>query len=256
MATHPMTDAALPRRGRRVDKLPPIAMPSPVIVALDVDSRAQALQLVQALGPQADSYKIGMQLLTRQGPEIVRELTAMGKQVFLDLKLHEIPHSVAAAVRAAGQLGASMVSVHASAGSAVLRAAVDAARDTGQMQILALTVITSLRDEDLPEIGLAPSVQAQVDRLAMLAASAGCGGVIASVHEAARLSKLLPPGMAIVTPGIGLDGIAGQDQSRVATPAAARQAGATHIVVGRAIAQASDSAQAYVRARAGFATGA
>jgi orotidine-5'-phosphate decarboxylase len=149
-----------------------------------------------------------------------------------------------------------MVSVHASAGSAVLRAAVDAARDVGQIQVLALTVITSLGDEDLPEIGLASSVQAQVDRLAMLAVSAGCGGVIASVHEAARVSKLLPPGMAVITPGIGFDGIAGKDQSRVATPQAARQAGATHIVVGRAIAQAPDPAQAYARARAGFATGA
>ena len=227
-------------------------MASSVIVALDMESRQDALRLVQALGPQADFYKIGLQMLTLEGPAIVRDLVEMGKQVFLDLKLHEIPNSVAGAVKAAGQLGASMVSVHASGGAAVMQAAVDAANRFDRLQVLALTVITSLRDADLPAIGLAPSVREQVCRLAQLAATAGCNGVIASAQEAAYLAELLPAGALIVTPGIQLAGAAGTDQSRVATPNFAYRAGATHIVVGRAITHAADPAQAFAVADAAF----
>lgn len=228
-------------------------MPSSgVIVALDLESRRHALDLVRVLGPQADFYKIGLQLLTLEGPDIVRELVAMGKNVFLDLKLHEIPNAVAGAVDAAGRSGACLVSVHASGGGAVLRAAVDAARPFGRLQVLALTVITSLSDADLPSIGLAPSVREQVCRLALLAAHSGCDGVIASAQEADYLAALLPQGSLIVTPGIQLAGAAGSDQSRVATPAFARRAGATHIVVGRAITHAADPAHAFGLARAAF----
>ncbi|MCZ4315254.1 orotidine-5'-phosphate decarboxylase [Comamonadaceae bacterium G21597-S1] len=227
-------------------------MSSRIIIALDVDTRQQALQLVRRLGPAAAHYKIGLQLLTLAGPDLVRELVGMGKQVFLDLKLHEIPNSVAAAVRAAAQLGAGMVSVHASAGSAVLRAAAEQAQAVGGIRVLALTVITSLRDDDLPEIGLAPSVREQVCRLARLASAQGCDGVIASAREARWLAQLLPAGNLIVTPGIQLDGQGGHDQSRLATPRDARDAGATHVVVGRAITQAPDPAQAFARACADF----
>lgn len=167
-------------------------MPSPVIVALDFESAAEARALVRKLGPQADHYKVGLQLLTEAGPELARELAQSGKSIFLDLKLHEIPNSVAGAVRAAGRLGTSMVTVHASAGSAALRAAVAAAGPFPQLRILALTVITSLADADLPEIGLAPSVEAQVKRLAALASAAGCHGVVASANEAAYLRHVLP----------------------------------------------------------------
>ena len=228
-------------------------MSSHIIVALDVDTRQEALQLVRRLGPAAGHYKVGLQLLTLAGPDLVRELVGMGKQVFLDLKLHEIPNSVAAAVRAAAQLGAGMVSVHASAGSAVLRAAAEQARSLGGIRVLALTVITSLRDDDLPEIGLAPSVREQVCRLARLASAQGCDGVIASAQEARWLAQQLPARSLIVTPGIQLAGQGGHDQSRVATPRDARDAGATHVGVGRAITQAPDPAQAFARACADFA---
>lgn len=227
-------------------------MPSPVIVSLDVESAEAALDLVHTLGPGADHVKIGLQLLTEAGPAFAREMTRQGRRVFLDLKLHEIPNSVAGAVRAAGKLGASMVTVHASAGSAVLRAAVDAAAAFPQLHVLALTVITSLRDDDLPELGLAPSVDAQVMRLAALAARAGCHGVVASAHEAPRLRTLLAPQALIVCPGVQASGTVGHDQARVTTPADAARAGATHIVMGRAILAAPDPATAYEAALRAF----
>ncbi len=227
-------------------------MPTPVIVALDFPTKAQALALVQELGEEATSYKVGLQLLTEEGPQIVRELVAQGKYVFLDLKLHEIPNSVAGAVRAAGKLGASMVTVHASGGSAVLRAAVAAAAAFPELKVLALTVITSLQDEDLPEVGLAPSVRQQVERLADLAARCGCHGVVASAHEAAYLRARLAQGTCIVTPGIQLAGASSADQARVATPAFARESGATHIVVGRSITQSDNPRAALQAALAGM----
>lgn len=226
--------------------------PHQIFIALDFDNSHDALALVKALGPEACAYKVGLQLLTEAGPDLVRRLVAMGKDVFLDLKLHEIPNSVAAAVAAAGRLGVSMVTVHASAGSAVLRSAVEAARPYPQLRVLALTVITSLRDQDLPEIGLAPSIQAQVERLALLACAQGCHGIVASAQEAARLRALLPISALIVTPGIQLPESGATDQARMATPAAAARAGASHIVIGRAITQASDPLAALLQAREGF----
>lgn len=226
---------------------------APVIVALDFPSRAEALALVDKLGPTCSSYKVGLQLLTEDGPEVVRELIARGKNVFLDLKLHEIPNSVASAVRATGKLGVGMVTVHASAGSAVLRAAVAAAAEYPNLKVLALTVITSLTDKELPEIGLAASVHRQVERLAVLAAHCGCHGIVASAHEAAYLTTLLPPGTLIVTPGIQLAGAGANDQARIATPVFARQAGASHVVIGRSITQAANPHAAYVSAAASMA---
>jgi orotidine-5'-phosphate decarboxylase len=204
-------------------------MPASVIVALDFESRRDALALVAALGEAAASYKVGLQLLTHEGPTIVRELVAMGKEV--------------------------LVTVHACAGSAVLAAAVRAAAPFPLLKVLALTVITSLNDADLPEIGLAPSVRDQVERLARLAANAGCHGVVASVHEANFLCATLPQGMLIVTPGIQLQAAMADDQARVATPSAAAAAGATHIVIGRAIAHAADPAAAYMAACEAFSRG-
>jgi orotidine-5'-phosphate decarboxylase len=226
---------------------------SPVIVALDVPSSSEAMDLVDKLGPACTAYKVGLQLLTEEGPAVVRELVRRGKSVFLDLKLHEIPHSVASAVRAAGKLGVGMVTVHASGGSAVLRAAVAAAAEYPNLKVLALTVITSLTDNELPEIGLAPSVRLQVERLARLAANCGCHGIVASAHEAMYLKSLLPPGTLIVTPGIQLAGATANDQARVATPEFAWQAGATHVVIGRSITQAPSPHAAFVAAAAGMA---
>ena len=230
-------------------------MPSSVIVALDCEAAAEAMAMVQQLGPEADHYKIGLQLLTAAGPALVRELVQSGKHVFLDLKLHEIPNSVGGAVRAAGRLGVSMVTVHASAGSAVLRAAVDAAKPFPALRVLALTVITSLADADLPEIGLAPSVDAQVERLAKLAIAAGCHGVVASAREASYLRAALPAGSLIVCPGIQLGTSVATDQARVATPVLAAKAGATHIVVGRSITSAPEPRQAFRAALAPFHNG-
>lgn len=211
------------------------------------------MELSDKLGPACSSYKVGLQLLTEAGPAVVRELVERGKSVFLDLKLHEIPISVAGAVRAAGKLGVGMVTVHASGGSAVMRAATAAAAEYPNLKVLALTVITSLTDSELPEIGLAPSVRLQVERLAQLAADCGCHGVVASAHEASYLKTLLPPGMLIITPGIQLEGARSNDQERVATPEFACQAGATHVVIGRSITQASNPQAAFVSAMAGMA---
>jgi orotidine-5'-phosphate decarboxylase len=229
-------------------------MPSSIIVALDFESSADALALVDRLGPEADHYKVGLQLLTEAGPQVVRELVSAGKQVFLDLKLHEIPNSVANAVKAAGKLGVSMVTVHASAGSAVLRAAATAAESYPNLKVLGLTVITSLSDAELPEIGLAPSVKDQVFRLASLACTSGCHGVVASAQEAAYLRGSLPAGVLIVCPGIQLSQAA-TDQVRISTPAAAARAGATHVVIGRAIAGATEPLAAYRSAVESFNNG-
>lgn len=227
-------------------------MQSPVIVALDFDTKLEAMELVRQLGADSGFYKVGLQLLTQEGPSIVRELVVMGKEVLLDLKLHEIPNSITGAVEAAGKLGASMVTVHASGGSAVLKAAVAASAPYPRLKILALTVITSLSDRDLPEVGLPPSVEQQVDLLARLAVRCGCHGVVASAQEAARLSKSVPAGMLIVTPGIQLRGAAGNDQVQVATPAFARESGATHVVIGRSITKASEPRDAFAEALAGM----
>ena len=230
-------------------------MSSPVIVALDFESSAEASALVDQLGPEADHYKIGLQLLTEAGPQVIRELVSAGKQVFLDLKLHEIPNSVANGVKAAGKLGVSMVTVHASAGSAVLRAAATAAESYPHLKVLGLTVITSLSDAELPEIGLAPSVKDQVFRLASLVCKSGCHGIVASAQEAAYLRGSLPAGVLIVCPGIQLSQPAATDQVRISSPAAAARAGATHIVIGRAITGASEPPAAYRTAVESFNNG-
>ena len=223
-----------------------------VIVALDFESEAEALALVSRLGSDATHYKVGLQLLVEAGPSVVRHLVDRGKQVFLDLKLHEIPNSVAAGVKAAGRLGATMVTVHASGGSAGLKSAVAAAKPFPGLQVLALTVITSLADHELPEIGLAPSVRAQVERLAKLSATCGCHGVVASAQEAAFLCSLLPPGSLIVTPGIQLPGAGANDQARISTPQDAALAGASHIVVGRGITASQDPVVAFAAAVSAF----
>jgi orotidine-5'-phosphate decarboxylase len=217
-----------------------------IIVALDFDSAESARRLVEQLGQRASFYKIGLQLLTVEGPAVVRELVAAGKQVFLDLKLHEIPNSVAGAIAACGALGVTLVTVHASGGSAVLRAAVDAARPYPQLRVLALTVITSLRDKDLTEIGISATVNQQVLRLAQLAVRAGCHGVVASPQEAALLRQALPADMLIVTPGTQMPGDAGNDQARTTAPIEALRAGATHLVVGRGVTKAPDPLAAFM----------
>ncbi len=214
-----------------------------LIVALDVSSAAAAQKIVAAVGDSARYYKVGLRLYTAEGPQIVRDLVAAGRQVFLDLKLHDIPNTVADAVAEACKLRVSMLTVHAAGGGKMLRAAVEAARLTGASPlILAVTVLTSLDQRDLEHAGVRGSVVDQVSRLAALAISNGCHGVVASAHEAATLRAELGADFLIVTPGVRPAGRDHGDQARVVTPAEAIAAGATHIVVGRPITEAADPA--------------
>jgi orotidine-5'-phosphate decarboxylase len=216
-----------------------------LIVALDVSSAAQARQVVQSIGESASTYKVGKQLFTAEGPRIVRDLVSSGRKVFLDLKFHDIPNTVAGAVTEAAKLGVAMVNVHASGGSKMLKAAVEAAvQSESKPLLLAVTVLTSLSDADLLEIGVAGTAQEQVIRLAKLALTAGCGGLVASAREARELRSQFGSDFAIVTPGVRPAGAAIGDQARVLTPKEAIAAGATHLVVGRPILDAPDPAEA------------
>jgi orotidine-5'-phosphate decarboxylase len=212
-----------------------------LIVALDVSTAAAARKIVAAVGDSAHAYKVGMQLYTAEGPSVVGELVGSGRRVFLDLKYHDIPNTVEAAVREAAQLGVSMLTVHASGGGKMLRAAVEAAQNPGLL-VLAVTVLTSLDDVELGKIGLRGGALDQVLRLAALALSNGCKGVVASALEAGTLREEFGHDFAIVTPGVRPAGSGPNDQARVVTPAEAISAGASHIVVGRPITEASDPA--------------
>jgi orotidine-5'-phosphate decarboxylase len=210
-----------------------------LIVALDVSSAAAAQHIVAAVGVSALTYKVGMQLYTAEGPSIVRDLVASGRRVFLDLKYHDIPNTVAAAVREAAGLGVSMLTIHASGGGKMIRAAVEAARGVNPaLMVLGVTVLTSMDDLDLDKIGMCGHVVDQVLRLAGLALTSVCQGVVASAREAAELRSELGHHFLIVTPGVRPAGKDRGDQSRVVTPTQAIAAGASYIVVGRPITSA------------------
>lgn len=213
-----------------------------LIVALDVSSAAAAQGIVTAVGDSALTFKVGMQLYTAEGPQVVRDLVETGRRVFLDLKYHDIPNTVGSAVGEAARLGVSMLTVHASGGSKMLCAAVDAAKARPGMMVLAVTVLTSMDESDLASIGMGGTVADSVVRLATVARASGCQGIVASAREASRLRTELGNDFAIVTPGVRLAGGAVADQVRVVTPAQAILAGASHIVVGRPITHAADPA--------------
>ena len=216
-----------------------------LIVALDVPSATQARQIVQTIGEAAVTYKVGKQLFTAEGPQVVRDLVSSGRKVFLDLKFHDIPNTVAAAVKSATGLGVSMTTVHASGGRKMLKAAVEAAgQSPARPMVLGVTVLTSLSDSDLPELGIGGNVLNQVLRLGALAINAGCGGLVASAQEARELRRELGEDFAIITPGIRPAGSASGDQARAATPGDAVAAGATYLVVGRPILDAPNPARA------------
>lgn len=216
-----------------------------LIVALDVGKALQAREIVAQVGASASTYKVGKQLFTAEGPQVVRDLVASGRKVFLDLKYHDIPNTVGAAVREAVALGVSMLTVHAAGGSKMLRAAVEAAAGSrSKPLVLAVTVLTSFSDEDLREVGVLANTLEQAERMARLAQACGCGGVVTSPREARALRQLLGSGPAIVTPGVRPTGADLDDQARVATPKEAIAAGASHIVVGRPITAAPDPAAA------------
>lgn len=212
-----------------------------MIVALDVPSARCAQKIVAAVGDAAFCYKVGMQLYTAEGPQVVRDLVAAGRRVFLDLKYHDIPNTVAAAVGEAARLGVSMLTVHVCGGSKMLRAATEAAFSAKpDLLVLGVTVLTSLTDHDLDKLGVHGGVEDQVVRLAALALGNGCHGVIAPARDTSRLRRELRDDFVIVTPGVRPLGTAPADQARVMTPREAMAAGATHIVVGRPITDASD----------------
>ena len=222
--------------------------PGRLIIALDMSTAAEARKLVGAVGEAAVFYKVGKQLFTAEGPQVVRDLTAAGKKVFLDLKYHDIPNTVAGAVGEAAKLGVDMLTVHASGGGKMMRAAVEAAKARPGMAVLAVTVLTSLGDDDLDKIGVRGNVLDQVMRLSAIALADGCHGLVASAREARQLrdefSDIHGNDFLLVTPGVRPRGADVGDQSRVVTPAEAFAAGASHIVVGRPITGSSDPAAA------------
>jgi len=184
-----------------------------------------------------------MQLYTAEGPQVVRDLVASGRRVFLDLKYHDIPNTVAAAVHEAARLGVSMLTVHATGSDKMLRAAVDAASAVNSsLLVMGVTVLTSLDDNDLATIGVQGTVLDEVVRLSKLALKNGCGGIVASAHESSALRAALGEKFAIVTPGVRPAGSSHGDQARVVTPAQAIAAGASYVVVGRPITEAADPA--------------
>jgi orotidine-5'-phosphate decarboxylase len=226
-----------------------------ILVALDVESGDQALALADSLRGAVGGFKIGSRLFTAEGPAIVRALTGRGDRVFLDLKFHDIPNTVATAVAAATQLGVWMVNVHAGGGTAMMRAAGAAARETASKLntepplVIAVTVLTSMNQAVLNETGIAIDLMDQVLRLAELTREAGLDGVVASPRETAAIRKRCGAAFAIVTPGIrgGTADAAKGDQERTMGPAEAVAAGANYLVIGRPIIAAPDPRAAALR---------
>ncbi|NLF94729.1 MAG: orotidine-5'-phosphate decarboxylase [Oligosphaeraceae bacterium] len=218
-------------------------MGTALITALDVASAVQAWEMVDRIGPEVSWYKVGKQLFTMAGPQIVSGLKERGKKVFLDLKYHDIPNTVAAAVRSAADIGADIINVHASGGPTMLKAAAEAARERGAT-VIAVTVLTSLDVKELAAIGINVSPAEQVLRLVRLTQAAGLAGVVCSAQEITLVKGLCGPDFLTVVPGIRPAGAEHGDQKRVMTPGEAAQAGASHIVVGRPILAADDPAAA------------
>ena len=214
-----------------------------VIVALDFPSADEALAIVGVLGEAGTFYKVGLELYTRTGPRVVEELTARGKRVFLDLKLHDIPNTVAGGVRAASELGVELLTVHTAGGEAMLDAAREAADGT---RLLGVTVLTSLTPNELEAVWGREirSIRDEVGRLTELAVEHRLDGVVASALEASWIRNRVGSDFLVVTPGIRPAGTDRGDQSRVATPADAVEAGADYLVVGRAITRASEPPEA------------
>ena len=221
-----------------------------LIVALDVNTRDAALSLCAALRPKVRHYKVGLELFTACGPALVREIQGAGGQVFLDLKLHDIPNTAARAAVEAARLGVSMFTVHASGGLMMARRVADEVEAHCQIyrvprpRILGVTVLTSLSQEDLDQVGVSRPLEEQVLALANLARQAGLDGVVASAREVARMRAELGAELVIVTPGIRPAGSDSQDQVRTLTPREAIEAGSDYVVVGRPITSARDPLEA------------
>ncbi|MDO6462050.1 orotidine-5'-phosphate decarboxylase [Granulosicoccaceae sp. 1_MG-2023] len=218
---------------------------SPVIVALDYPSAAQALELVDQLAPSACRLKVGKQLFTLAGPDFVRELCGRGFDVFLDLKFHDIPNTVASACAAAAELGVWMVNVHASGGRRMMQAAREAVpAGDGSPLLIAVSVLTSMTQDDLSETGVSVPIAEQVAHLSALAYDCGLDGMVCSAEEAGMLRDRFGEQFHRVTPGIRTAGSDAGDQRRVMTPEKAMAAGSDYLVIGRSITAAADPAAA------------
>lgn len=224
-------------------------MPNPIIVALDV-SAERASQLVDELAPVVGAFKIGSTLFTSAGPEFVRKVRATGASVFLDLKFHDIPNTVAGAVASATALDVQMITIHACGGGEMMKAAEDAAQKTAREMnrpaplVLGVTVLTSMDDTTLREVGLPASADQQVVHLAQLAAKAGLRGLVCSPLEVTKLRSFIPKTMQLVTPGIRTGNEKADDQKRTMSPKEALAAGANWLVIGRPIYAAANPRQA------------
>ena len=217
------------------------------IVALDVADAVAALEIVDALGDSCRFYKVGSELFTACGPQVVRELRAREADVFLDLKLHDIPNTVAGGLRGAARLGARIVTVHASGGETMIRAAVKAAGESGHCAVFAVTLLTSLDADEVARIwgrGELLDAVSEVVRLAGIARAGGAAGVVCSGREAKAVKARFGSSLEVLIPGIRLAGGATHDQSRTVSPAEAVAAGADYVVVGRAVTAAPDRAAA------------
>jgi len=220
---------------------------SKVIVALDYNAAADALSFVDSVSPALCKLKVGKELFTRSGPAFVEQLVARGFDVFLDLKYHDIPNTVAKAVRVAADMGVWMTDVHASGGRRMMEGAREAVTQANSpMSLIAVTVLTSFAREDLAEIGISCTPEEQVQRLAALAQSSGMDGVVCSAMEAPGLRLSLGDDFTLVTPGIRPASAAGDDQRRVVTPAQAMANGSSYLVIGRPITQSPDPVAALV----------
>lgn len=216
-----------------------------VIIALDYADKQQALDFIKQLDPSTCRLKIGKEMFTHFGPEFVKELVAKDFELFLDLKFHDIPNTVAKAVKAAADLGVWMVNVHASGGRRMMEAAKAALEPYGDKAplLIAVTVLTSMDQSDLNELGIEISPAEQVKRLALLAKSSGLDGVVCSSHEAEELKALLGGDFKLITPGIRPAGSDAGDQRRIKTPREALDCGSDYLVIGRPITQAADPTQ-------------
>jgi orotidine-5'-phosphate decarboxylase len=218
---------------------------SPIFCAVDRPDTTGAVALARALSGHVGGIKLGLEFFCASGPDGIRAVAAEGLPIFLDLKLHDIPNTVAGAVRSALALQPAMLTLHASGGRAMLEAAVEAKNSLqASTLLLAVTVLTSLDDRDLHSLGVAGAAAEQVERLAELAIAAGVDGLVCSPHEITRLRRVIPLSVKLVVPGIRPAGAAGDDQKRVMTPAQALDAGADVLVIGRPITAATDPAAA------------
>lgn len=216
---------------------------SRIIVALDFPDEAGAMKLVDRISPELCRLKIGKELFTRCGPELVRRLVNGGYDVFLDLKYHDIPNTVANACKAAADLGVWMVNVHALGGPAMLAAARNALTDSDAPLLIAVTILTSSSDDDLQAVGINHHAKDMVKRLAMLSKDHGLDGVVCSAQEASELKSVLGDDFILVTPGIRLPEDEAGDQKRIVSPVDAIKQGSDYLVIGRPITQADDPVQ-------------